>query len=148
MKEKKESPPVAVNRKARHFYEILETFEAGLALEGAEVKSLRLGRCSFAGAFARVDKGEAWLHHLHIPPYAFSQEALDPRRTRKLLLKKREIEKIAAGLQKKGLTLIPLEVYFKRGWAKALMALARGKTGPDRREDVKKRDMLRELRKR
>lgn len=147
-KELPEKTVVASHHKARQFYEILETYEAGLALLGPEVKSLRSGRGQLDGCFGREDKGELFLHNFYIPPYQFtSAEAPDPRRVRKLLLHAKETSKIAGKLQTKGLTLIPLEVYFKRGWAKVLMGLARGKKGPDRRDDLKKRDLAREAEK-
>ena len=137
---------VATNRKARHIYDILEVFEAGLSLKGPEVKSLRAGRVSFEGSFARIDGNEAFLHNLHIPPYAQNtSEELPPLRTRKLLLKRREIDRLAAKMRGKGLTLIPLEVYFLRSWAKVAVGLGRGRRGPDRREVIRKREVEREL---
>ncbi|MFA6031253.1 MAG: SsrA-binding protein SmpB [Elusimicrobiota bacterium] len=137
---------VALNRKARMRYEILETLEAGLALKGAEVKSVRAGGVSFEGSFARVDGAEAWLHNLHIAPYKQNTvEAIPPLRTRKLLLHRREIERLGGKLQTKGLTIVPLEIFFLRGWAKVLLGLGRGKRGPDRRDDLKKRDLEREM---
>ena len=139
---------VATHRKARQFYEILETYEAGLSLRGSEVKSLRAGRASLDGCFGREDKGELYLFNFYIPPYQFTtQDAPDPRRARKLLMHKGEIRRIAGKLQTKGLALVPLEVYFRSGWAKASLALARGKRGPDRREELKKRDQAREAEK-
>lgn len=148
---KKEEPDktvVASHRKARQFYEILETYEAGLALLGPEVKALRSGRGQLDGCFGREDGGELFLHNFYIPPYQFTTaEAPDTRRIRKLLLHAKEVSKIAGKLQTKGLTLIPLEVYFKRGWAKVLLGLAKGKKGPDRRDDLKKRDQAREAEK-
>jgi SsrA-binding protein len=139
---------VATHRKARAFYEILDVFEAGLSLMGPEVKSLRAGRGSLDGCFGRAEGSELFLFNFYIPPYEFTtREAPDPRRTRKLLMHKREIEKITGKLQTKGLTLIPLEVYFKQGWAKVSLGLARGKKGPDRREDLKKRALSREAEK-
>ncbi len=140
---------VATHRKARQYYEILETFEAGLALLGPEVKSLRLGKASLDGCFGRANGDELQLFNFYIPPYSFNtaSEPLDPRRSRKLLLHRAEIEKIAGKLQTKGLTLVPLEVYFRKGWAKVSLGLARGKTGPDRRADLKKKDMAREAEK-
>ncbi|HAH08441.1 MAG TPA: SsrA-binding protein [Elusimicrobia bacterium] len=145
-KEEKAKILVASNRKARMRYEILEVLEAGLSLKGPEVKSLREGRVSFEGSFARVDGREAFLHNLHIPPYAQNTlETLDPVRTRRLLLKRREIDKLSSKLRTKGLTLVPLEVYFLRGWAKVSLGLGKGKKGPDRREDLRKRDVEREM---
>lgn len=145
-KDKDARKVVATHRKARQFYEILETFEAGLALLGPEVKSLRQGRASLDGCFGREQAGELFLFNFYIPPYSFNTEAAppDPRRSRKLLLRKAEIDRISRRLQTKGLTLVPLEVYFRGGWAKASIALARGKTGPDRRQDLKKKDSQRD----
>lgn len=143
-----EKKVVATHRKARQFYEILETFEAGLSLTGSEVKSLRAGRASLDGCFGRSEGGELFLFNFYIPPYQYaSVDVPDPRRTRKLLMHRREIKRISSRLQTKGLTLVPLEVYFRRGWAKASLALARGKPGPDRREDLKKRTQAREVEK-
>ena len=147
-KNEKESDkiPVASYRKARHFYEILETYEAGISLEGPEVKALRGGQASLEGSFGRAEGGEVYLFNFYIPPYKFARLELeaDPRRKRRLLLHRREIDKIAGSLQTKGLTLVPLEVFFRRGWAKVVVGLARGKKGPDRREDLKKKAVARE----
>lgn len=126
-------------------FEILETFEAGLALKGAEVKALRCGRAVLDGCFGREKDGELYLFNFYIPPYEHaSLDAPEPRRDRKLLLHRREIDKIRGKLQTKGLTLVPLSVYFKRGWAKVSVGLARGKAGRDRRDDLKKADLERE----
>jgi len=145
-KKSAEKTVVATNRKARHLYDILEVFEAGLSLKGPEAKSLRAGRASFEGSFARIDGGEAYLHNLHISPYAQNtSEDLPALRTRKLLLKRREIDRLAARLRGKGLTLVPLEVYFLRNWAKVALGLGRGRRGPDRREAIRKREVQREL---
>ena len=140
---------VATHRKARLFYEILEVIEAGLQLRGPEVKSLRQGRCSLDGCFGRCDGGALWLENFYIPPYTFATNAepLDPRRKRKLLLHKIEIGRIEGKLATKGLTLIPLEVYFKKGWAKVALGLAKGKTGADRRDDLRKKDARRDAEK-
>ena len=136
---------VARNRKARHEYEIVDTYEAGIELKGPEVKSLRDGHVSFQDAFARVDNGEAWLYSLHISPYEqanrFNQ---DPLRPRKLLLHRRQIEEIAVETEAKGLTVVPLEIYFKRGYAKVLLAVARGKKLHDKRETLKRKQQERE----
>ncbi len=138
---------VATNRKARHDYEILETFEAGLALEGPEVKSLRLKQAQIAQSFARVEKDGLYLYGMHIPPYAFNTvKELDPIRTRKLLLNKKEIKKLTNSVATKGTAIVPLEVYFKNGWAKVALALARGKKAPDKHEAKKKKELDRELR--
>jgi len=138
---------VATNRKARHDYEILETFEAGLVLEGPEVKSLRLKQAQIAQSFARAEKDGLYLYGMHIPPYAFNTvKELDPIRTRKLLLNKKEIKKLSGSADTKGLAIVPLEVYFKNGWAKVSLALAKGKKAPDKHEAVKKKELDRELR--
>jgi SsrA-binding protein len=140
---------VATHRKARLYYEIIEVIEAGLQLRGPEVKSLRKGQCSLDGCFGRPDGGALWLENFYIPPYIFATniEPLDPRRKRKLLLHKAEIGKIQGKLTTKGLTLIPLEVYFKEGWAKVALGLAKGKTGADRRDDLRKKDARRDAEK-
>lgn len=136
---------VARNRKARHEYEVLEEFEGGLVLKGAEVKSLRDGRVSFTDAFGRIDQGEVWLHNLHIAPYENAGgDAPDPVRRRKLLLRRREIDRLVSQMHERGLTLVPLDIHFRRGYAKVTLALARGKKHRDRREDLKKRMMKRE----
>jgi SsrA-binding protein len=138
---------VARNRKARHEYEILETFEAGMALKGPEVKSLRDGKASFQDSYAMVERGEVWLHSLHISPYEqanrFNQ---DPLRIRKLLLNRHEIRRLVGKVEEKGLTLVPLEIYFLRGRAKVQLALARGKKLHDKREALKQRQLDREAR--
>ena len=131
---------VARNRKARHEYDILETFEAGMALKGPEVKSLRVGKASFQDAFARVEGGEVWLHSLHISPYEQANRAnVDPLRVRKLLLNRHEIRSLVGKVEEKGLTLVPLEIYFSRGHAKMLLALARGRKLHDKRAELKRR---------
>lgn len=142
---------VARNKKARHEYEILETYEAGLALKGPEVKSLRAGKVSLAEAFARVDEGEAWLYGMHVTPYdPAAQWNVDPTRPRKLLLHGSEIRRLIGSTQEKGLALVPLELYFRRGFAKIELALGRGKKLHDKRETLKRkthqREMERELR--
>lgn len=135
------------NRKARHEYEILDEFEAGLVLRGSEVKSLRQGNASFTDAFARVDDGEAWLYNLHISPYeqADRERAPDPKRPRKLLLHKHQIQKLASETAETGYTLVPLDVHFTRGYAKVTLALARGKKLHDKRETLRRRAMEREV---
>jgi SsrA-binding protein len=138
---------VARNRKARHEYEILDTFEAGMALKGPEVKSLRAGNVSFQDAFARVDGGEVWLHNLHISPYEQANRFNeDPVRTRRLLLNRNEIRQLTVKTEEKGLTLVPLEIYFVRGYAKLTLAVARGKKLHDKRETLKRRQQDREAR--
>ncbi|HKX74196.1 MAG TPA: SsrA-binding protein SmpB [Acidimicrobiia bacterium] len=137
---------IATNRKARHDYEILDRFEAGLALEGSEVKSVREGKVVLKDSFAHVRDGELWLVGAYIAPYQFSRGGgHDPERTRKLLLKRREIDRIAAKLAEKGLTLIPLQVYLKDGRAKVELGLGRGKRSIDKRETIKERDQQREM---
>lgn len=138
---------VADNRKARHNYEIGETFEAGLALTGTEVKSLRTGRSTIAESYCSVDnKGEAWLVNANIPEYlAGNRFNHEPKRLRKLLLKQREIAKLSQGVQREGMTIVPLKLYFNaQGRAKVEIALARGKQLHDKRESEKQRDWNRE----
>jgi SsrA-binding protein len=136
---------VARNRKARHEYEILETLEAGMALKGPEVKSIRAGHVSFQDSFARVERGEVWLHSLHISPYEQANRFNeDPTRPRKLLLNRSEIRRLVGKVEEKGLTLVPLEIYFSKGYAKVLVALARGKKLHDKRETLKRKDQERE----
>ncbi len=137
---------VVRNRKARHEYQILETVEAGIILQGTEVKSLRQGRANLQDAFALVEGGELWLHNLHISPYeAGNRFNHDPLRRRKLLLNRSEIRKLGAQVEQKGLTLVPLDIYFKRGVAKVTLALVRGKKLHDKREDLRRRDAEREI---
>jgi len=135
---------IASNRRARHKYHIEESYEAGVALLGPEVKSVRGGGVSLDGAFARVDGDQVLLYNMHIPPYPQSRLELAPTRTRKLLLHSREIERLRGLTQTKGITLIPLELYFKRGWAKVTLGVAKAKVGPDRRDEIKKRDLERD----
>ena len=138
---------VATNRKARHDYEILETFEAGIVLEGPEVKSLRLKQTQIAQSFARAEEDGLYLYGMHVQPYVFNTlKELDPVRTRKLLLNKKEIRKLSNATAVKGAAIVPLEIYFKNGWAKVLLAIARGKKAPDKHEAKKKRAIDRELR--
>ena len=137
---------VASNRKARHDYTILDTFEAGIALTGTEVKSLRAGRASLVDAFAQVRGSEIYLHAVHIPEYAQGTWTNhEPRRTRKLLLTKLEIARLIGKLRESGLTLVPLSMYFSDGWAKVELALARGKRSYDKRQDLAQRDANREI---
>lgn len=138
---------VAQNRKARHDYEVLETFEAGLVLKGPEVKSIREGKVGFRDSFARIDGEEAWLHSFHISPYEpATRENPDPLRTRKLLLKKSEIRRLIGKVEEKGLTLVPLDIHFRRGYAKVTLALARGRQRHDKREKIRRQTMEREAR--
>ncbi len=136
---------IATNRRARHEYHVEESLEAGLALTGTEVKSLRTGRVSLLEAFARVDRGQVWLHHLHIPPYdAGNIFNHDPLRPRKLLLHRSEIRRLAGKAGQKGYTLIPLRLYFTRGIAKVELALARGKKLYDKRAAIGEREARRQ----
>jgi len=138
---------VASNRKARHEYEIIDTYEAGLVLKGPEVKSIREGKLSFQDAYATVDGGEVWLHSLHISPYEQANRFnVDPVRKRKLLLNKSEIRRLIGKVEEKGLTLVPLDVYFTRGRAKLTLALARGRKTHDKREKLKRQTQEREAR--
>lgn len=138
---------VASNRKARHDFAILETFEAGVALTGNEVKSLRGGRASLAEAFARVRDGEVWLEGMHIPPYEAGDKRNHlPVRPRKLLLHRREISKLTAAQQQDRLALVPLRVYFTHGLAKVELALARGRRTHEKRQAIAKREHEREMR--
>ena len=137
---------VASNRKARHDYAILETVEAGMALTGTEVKSLRAGRASLVDAFGQISGGEVFLHGMHIPEYAQGTWTNhEPRRIRKLLLKRHEIDRLVGKVRESGLTLVPLSVYFSDGWAKVELGLARGKRAYDKRQDLAKRDADREI---
>lgn len=137
---------VARNKKARHEYEILDTYEAGLVLRGPEVKSIRAGKVSLAEAFARVDDGEAWLHGMHVTPYdPAARWNDDPVRPRKLLLHGSEIRRLIGATQEKGLALVPLELYFRRGYAKIDLALGRGKKLHDKRETLKRKTHQREM---
>jgi SsrA-binding protein len=137
---------IATNRKARHDYTILDTYEAGVALVGTEVKSLRLGRASLVDAFATVDDGEVWLRGLHIPEYVQGTWTNhEPRRTRKLLLHKQEILRLIGKTKESGLSLVPLAMYFKDGKVKVELALARGKREYDKRQTLAKRDAQREI---
>lgn len=135
---------VITNRKARHDYLILDTWECGIVLLGAEVKSIRDSRANLLDAYARVEDGEIWMYGMHVSPYAFSRGDIDPVRRRKLLLNAREIVEISQRTQEKGLTLIPLRVYFKDGRAKIELGLARGKRAYDKRHAIAERDANRE----
>lgn len=135
------------NRKARHLYEIEETLEAGLVLTGSEVKSLRQGKAQIQEAYARIKDGEAWLIGAHIAPYEYSAHFRpDPSRSRKLLLKRQEIDSLKGRIERRGMTLIPLRIYFnRRNFAKVLLGLARGRKTHDRRQLLKERDLRRRL---
>ena len=137
---------ICVNRRAWHDYFIDETFEAGMVLTGSEVKSLREGRANLKDSYARIAKGEAFLVNAHISPYpAANQFNHEPTRTRKLLLHKREIRRLTGRISERGLTLIPLRLYFKKGRVKAELGLARGKKLYDKRETMRKRAVQREV---
>lgn len=137
---------VARNRRARHEYDIIETYECGIALWGSEVKSLREGRVALRDSYARVDSGEVWLHNVHVAPYAFAQGfgSHDPDRPRKLLLHRRQIDELMGRTQQASLTLVPLSVYFRDGRAKVELALARGRRTYDKRHAIAERDAARE----
>lgn len=138
--------PIAENRKARHKYDVLETLECGIVLLGSEVKSLRNGKVSLDESHGRVIEGEVWLVGCDIAEYSFaSQMNHDPRRKRKLLLHNREIRKFAAQAYEKGLTLVPLKMYFQRGRAKLLLGICRGRKLFDKREKMKKETMQRDM---
>lgn len=137
---------IVSNRKARYEYQVLDTLEAGLVLQGTEVKSLRAGRANLQDSFARFDRGELWLYNLHISPYEPGNRFNhDPLRPRKLLLHRRELRKLIGQVEQKGLTLVPLDLHFRKGVAKVNLALVRGKKLHDKREDVKRRDAEREM---
>jgi SsrA-binding protein len=139
--------PIAENRKARHDYHILEQFEAGVALLGTEVKSIREGGVNLRDSYARLDKGEIWLLNVHISPYSHEGSAHhEERRQRKLLLHRHEIRKLTGKVAEKGLTLVPLEMYFKNGRVKVSLALARGKQLHDKRETLRRKEVERETR--
>jgi SsrA-binding protein len=145
-KEKHRDAPAIENRRARHEYEILESLEAGLVLTGTEVKSIRAGGASLSEAYARFRDGEAWLLGMHVPTYkqgSFSN--VDPNRPRKLLLHREQIAHLQSRVGEKGLTIVPLRMYFTRGMAKVQIGLARGKKLWDKRADVAKRDVERDL---
>ena len=140
------SGDVATNRRAHHKFELVERMEAGIELLGTEVKSLRSGKAQMTDAYAVVEDGEVWLRNLHIPPYPpAAQQNHEPMRTRKLLLHRAEIERLIGKSQQKGLTLIPVRIYFKGPRAKVELALAKGKEGRDRRREIAERDVRREV---
>jgi SsrA-binding protein len=132
------------NRRARHDYLVLDTYECGLMLKGSEVKSIREGKANLREAYARVQDGEVFLHGMHVTPYSYSRDDLDPVRPRKLLLHHREIDEIVRATAEKGMTLVPLRVYFKDGRVKVELAIARGKRQYDKRQAIAARDAKRE----
>jgi SsrA-binding protein len=137
---------IATNRQARFRYDLLETFETGIALQGSEVKSLRDGKANLKDAYAIVRDGEVWLHNMHIAPYGpAAGEGHDPERPRKLLLHKREIERLIGKTQERGLTLVPTRIYFSGPRAKVELALARGKEQRDKRESIREREQKRDM---
>jgi SsrA-binding protein len=145
VKTKDEKRHIANNRRARHEYEILETFEAGMVLTGTEIKSIRAGRLNLQDAYARVENGEAWLFNMHVAPYEQGNRFnVDAMRPRKLLLKRGELHRLTGRLQTSGLTLVPLSVYVRRGFAKLELALARGKKLYDKRQAIEDREARRE----
>ena len=145
--EEESSRPIADNRKAFHDFHILETFEAGIALLGTEVKGIREGQANLRDSYARVDNGEVWLFNVHINPYSHRGYVdHDPKRKRRLLLHKHEIRKLIGKTVEKGLTLVPTKMYFKNGKVKVAIALARGKAVHDKRETLRRREVDRETR--
>ena len=132
------------NRKARYDYFVVDAYECGVVLEGSEVKSLRDGHGNLQDSYARVEDGEVWLHGMHISPYEYSRAELDPVRRRKLLLHHKEIDELTRASAEKGVTLVPLSVYFKDGRAKVELAIARGKRQYDKRRTIAERDAKRE----
>ena len=141
-----DSRPIADNRKAFHDFHIIETFEAGIALLGTEVKGIREGQANLRDSYARVDKGEVWLFNVHINPYSHRGYVdHDPKRKRRLLLHKYEIRKLIGKTVEKGLTLVPTRIYFKGSHAKVEIALARGKDVGDKRRSIKERELKREM---
>ncbi|MBZ0188909.1 MAG: SsrA-binding protein SmpB [Candidatus Obscuribacterales bacterium] len=137
---------VADNRRARHEYEVLESFETGIALVGTEVKSMRQGKANLQDSFARIENGEVWLYNCHISPYDHGNRFNhDPVRKRRLLLNKREIQKLKSKIQEKGFTLIPLRLYFKANWVKVNLGICRGKRLYDKRQTIAKRETDRQI---
>jgi SsrA-binding protein len=139
-------PDVARNRQASYRYHLSDKWECGIQLQGSEVKSLRNGGVQLKDAYATLERGEVWLHNMHIAPYQHAaREGHEPERPRKLLMHKREIERLIGKIQQKGLTLVPTRVYFKGPYAKVEIALARGKDLHDKRRDLKAKDQKREI---
>jgi SsrA-binding protein len=136
---------IARNRQASHRYSLLDRWECGIVLQGTEVKSARAGRVQLKDGYASVDEGEVWLHNVHIAPYDPARDNHDPERPRKLLMHRREIERLIGKVSERGLTLVPTRMYFKGKRAKVEIALARGKDLYDKRRDLKEKDMKREV---
>jgi SsrA-binding protein len=145
-KQQQQSPVIARNRRARHDYHLEDVVEGGLVLTGTEVKSLRAGRASLTDGFAEISDGEMWLHGVHIPEYTQGTWTNhEPRRVRKVLLHRKEIDRLASKIAEQGLTVVPLSLYFSDGRVKVELALARGKRTYDKRQDLAKRDAAREV---
>jgi SsrA-binding protein len=145
-KRKAEAGDVATNRNARHRYEFLEKLECGIVLTGTEVKSLRGGAAQLKDGYASVREGELWMHHVHIPPYGpAARENHEPERDRKLLVHRRELERLIGKTKERGLTLVPTRIYFKGPHAKVEIALARGKDTHDKRDAIREREQRREV---
>ncbi|MDN4072172.1 MULTISPECIES: SsrA-binding protein SmpB [Fictibacillus] len=143
---KGEGKLVAQNKKARHDYHIEETFEAGIVLQGTEIKAIRAGRINLKDSFARVQNGELFLHNMHVSPYEQGNRYNhDPLRTRKLLLHRKEINRLLGSTKEQGYSIVPLKLYLKNGFAKVLIGLAKGKKNYDKRQDLKKKDAKREI---
>lgn len=143
---KGEGKVVSQNKKANHDYFIEETYETGIVLQGTEIKSIRAGRVNLKDAFAKIERGEVFLHNMHISPYEQGNRYNhDPLRPRKILLHKKEIDRLAGVTKEKGYALIPLKIYIKNGYAKVLVGLARGKKNYDKRESLKKKEAAREI---
>lgn len=142
----RKSSLIAENRRAYHEYHVLESFEVGLSLTGTEVKSLRMGRANLSDSFARIEKGEVWLHHMHVSPYTHGNRYNpDPMRPRKLLMKRSEISRLIGKTKEQGLTLIPLKLYWKGDWAKLELGLCKGKQLYDKREALAAKSTKREI---
>lgn len=135
------------NRQARHQYEVLETYEAGIELLGSEVKSIRQGKVNLRDGYAQITNGELWLHNVHVSPHETTNRAYnhEAKRIRKLLLRRDEIRKLIGKVEQKGLTLVPLKMYLKNGWVKVVIALAQGKKLHDKRESLKRKQEKREI---
>ncbi len=141
----KREPPSIINRKARHDYFVEDSFEAGIVLVGTEVKSIRAGKATLQDAYCKIENGELWLYNMHIAPYEMGNIwNVDPRRKRKLLMHKYEIARLAAKYEQKGLALIPLKLYFSRGYVKIEVGVCRGKKLYDKRDAIAKRDAERQ----
>lgn len=146
MVKKNNDKPLAQNKKASHDYYIEETYEAGLVLTGTEIKSIRAGKCNMTDSFATIRGGEAFVHNMHISPYEQGNRYNpDPTRARKLLLHRKEIDKLVGLVQREGYTLVPLKIYTKNGFAKLLLGLGKGKKQYDKRETARKRDAQRQI---